>query len=85
MAYKYGKIACLLQPWFFCGDERSTLSFSVPGNDSQIFGKQGIGNVDYSKILLAWIVTSFFLFGLEDDFYLHTERGWMGHWSSLGV
>lgn len=63
---------CLLQPWVFCGD-------------SPIFGKQGIGNVDYSKILLAWIVTSCFLFGLEDDFYFHSERGWMGHWSLLGV
>lgn len=43
-----------------------------------VFGKQGIGNVDYSKILLAWIVTSFF-FGLENDFYLFTEHGSMGH------
>lgn len=33
------------------------------------FQKQGLGNVDYSKILLAWIVTSFF-FGLEDDFHI---------------
>lgn len=61
----------------------STRSFSVAGNDSWVFGKQGRGNVDYSKILLAWIVTSFFLFfwgggGLEDDFYLHSERGWVG-------
>lgn len=41
------------------------------------FGKQGIGNVDYSKILPAWIVTSFFFwffFGLEGD-YLH--RRWV--------
>lgn len=40
--------------------------------------KQGIGNVDYSKILLAWIVTSFFFFffGLENDFVyiLYTEQ-----------
>lgn len=48
-----------------------------------ILGKQGIGNVDYSKILLAWIVTSFF-FGLENDFYLHTDHGWMRHSSILG-
>lgn len=27
---------------------------------------QGIGDVDYSKILLAWIVTYFF--GLENDY-----------------
>lgn len=49
-----------------------------------LFGKQGIGNVDYSKILLAWIVTSFF-FGLENDFYLYTEHGSMGHSSILDL
>lgn len=40
------------------------------------FGKQGTGNVDYSKILLAWIVTSFF-FGLENDFiYIQNMDQW---------
>lgn len=46
------------------------------------FGKQGIGNVDYSKILLAWIVTSFF-FGLENDFiYIQNMDQWdiLAYW-----
>lgn len=61
------------------------MSFSVTASHTILdFGKQGIGNVDYSKILLAWIVTSFF-FGLENDFYLYTEHGSMGHSSILDL
>lgn len=49
-----------------------------------VFRKQGIGNVDYSKILLAWIVTSFF-FGLENDFiYIQNMDQWdtLAYWTS---
>lgn len=72
---------CLLRPLFFIlgwmldfGLFRSSKS-----HDSWFWKKQGIGNVDYSKILLAWIVTSFF-FGLESDFIYIQD---MDQWDTL--
>lgn len=77
---------CLLRPFFFfilrwVLDSWAFLFQQVTW--FLILEKQGIGNVDYSKILLAWIVTSFFFWSWE-WFYLYTEHGSMGHSSILG-
>lgn len=72
---------CLLRPFLFLDD---SWAFSVTASHMiLVFGKQGIGNVDYSKILLAWIVTSFF-FGLENDFiYIQNMDRWdtLAYWT----
>ena len=71
---------CLLWPFFYLGAGAWFSGFFC----YMILGKQGIGNVDYSKILLAWIVTSF-LFFWSWELYLYTEHGSMGHSSILDL
>lgn len=79
---------CLLRPLFFIilgWMLDFGLFCSSKSHDSWFWKKkQGIGNVDYSKILLAWIVTSFFFWSWE-WFYLYTGHGSMGRSSILGL
>lgn len=79
VAYKCGKIASVSSDLFFMLGWVLDLGFFFSITAIRIilaFGKQGTGNVDYSKILLAWIVTSFF-FGLENDFiYIQNMDQW---------
>lgn len=76
---------CLLQPFFFIlGWVLDSWAFLLTASHMiLVFRKQGIGNVDYSKILLAWIVTSFF-FGLENDLiYIQNMDQWdtLAYWT----
>lgn len=80
VAYKCGKIASVssdllyfgMSAWFFFGGGGVCITvFRI----ILVFGKQGTGNVDYSKILLAWIVTSFFFLVLRMILFIY--RTWI--------
>lgn len=77
---------CLLRPFIFVFWMSAWfLGFSVTAraHDSSFSVKQGIGNVDYSKILLAWIVTSFFLVLRMICIYIQDMDRWdtLAYWT----